>query len=290
MSDNVSVMKPVMKPALVEPCRRRLHGAGLGYASNATITPAPSALQPESRTSMKSLLLAPHLAMRLLAALSLPLLVSGCGVSSQLHLSDPSSTNVSARALHRFGGGPGGSGIEVEASSLRAQGEQTLNAAQLATLNNVTISGPGGLQHKSRVEHAQLTYNHLHFAGRPMELEWFVGAAWVHTTWETVNTPSSALRLSQQSRWTGPTAGAQGRLRLGEQLSLELRHSGAINLSGPDSGSRNSTSLSLAFKPVPVLALRLGFGEVRTFYRPEFNSSELSLRARGPFLNLGLEL
>jgi len=39
-----------------------------------------------------------------------------------------------------------------------------------------------------------------------------------------------------------------------------------------------------------VLALRLGFGEVRTFYRPEFNSSELSLRARGPFLNLGLEL
>jgi hypothetical protein len=239
---------------------------------------------------MKSLLLAPHLAFRLLAALSMPLLVTGCGVSSQLHLSDPSTTNVSVRALHRLGGGPGGSGIEVEAASLRAQGQQTLNAAQLATLNNVTISGPSGLQHQSRVEHAQLTYNHLHFAGRPMELEWFVGAARVQTTWETVNTPGATLRLSHQSRWTGPTGGAQGRLRLGDRLALELRYSGAINLSGPDSGSRSSTSLSLAFKPVPVLALRLGFGEVRTFYRPEFNSSELSLRARGPFLNLGLEL
>ena len=223
-------------------------------------------------------------------ALCMAVLLAGCGVSSQLHLNDGSTTNLSVRALHRLGGGPGGSGIEAEATSVRAQGEQTLNASQLATLNNVTVTGPGLLQHKSRVQHAQLTYNHLHFAGRPMELEWFAGAAWVRTSWETVNTPSPTLGLTNQSQWTGPTAGVQGRLRMGEQWALELRYSGAVNLSGPDSGSRNSTSLSLAFKPMPALALRVGLGEVRTFYRPEFNSSELSLRARGPFLNLGLEL
>ncbi len=217
-------------------------------------------------------------------------LVAGCSVSSQLHLNDPSTTLASARALHRFGGGPGGGGIEVEASSVRAQGNQTLNATQLVTLNNVSISGPGDLQHQSRVQHAQIVYNHLHFAGRPFELEWFAGAAWVRTSWETVNVPNSNLRLAHQSRWSGPTAGAQGRMRLSEQWSLELRHSAALNLEGSDTGSRNSTTLALAFKPVPAVALRLGLGEVRTFYRPEFNASELSLRARGPFLNLGLEL
>ena len=254
------------------------------------VKPTRSALKLESPTNMKLPIAPSFLPLRALATLALALLVTGCGVSSQLHISDPSTTNLSLRAVYRLGGGPGGSGIEAEASSMRAQGEQNLNASQVATLNNVTINGPGALQHKSRVQHAQVTYNHLHFAGRPMELEWFAGAAWVQTTWETVNAPSATLRLTHQARWSGPTAGVQGRLRLGDRLALELRYSGAINLSGPDSGSRNSTSLSLAFKPAPALALRLGVGEVRTFYRPEFNASELSLRARGPFLNLGLEL
>ena len=86
----------------------------------------------------------PHIApfplpWRTLAAWVLALLVTGCGVSSQLHLSDPSTTNLSLRAVYRVGGGPGGSGIEAEASSVRAQGEQYLNASQVATLNKVTI-------------------------------------------------------------------------------------------------------------------------------------------------------
>lgn len=228
--------------------------------------------------------------LRAAAAVGMAVLVSGCSVSSQLHLNDPSTTLASARALHRFGASPGGGGVEIEASSVRAQGDQSLNASQVVTLNNVTVAGPGALQHQSRVQHAHITYNHLHFAGRPFELEWFAGAAWVRTSWETVNPPNANLRLSHQSRWSGPTAGAQGRMRLNDQWSLELRHTAALNLQGNDTGARNSTSLSLAFKPIPAMAVRLGLGEVRTFYRPEFIASELSLRARGPFLNLGLEL
>lgn len=228
--------------------------------------------------------------LRAALAVGLAVLITGCGVSSQMHLKDPSTTLASVRALHRFGTGPGGGGVEFEASSLRAQGDQTLNATQSVTLNNVTVSGPGVLQHQSRVQHAQVAYNRLHFAGRPFELEWFVGAAWVRTTWETVQVPNNNLRLAHQSRWSGPAAGAQGRMRLGEQWSVELRHTAALNLDGHDAGSRSSSTLALAFKPVPALALRLGLGEVRTLYRPEFNASELSLRARGPFLNLGLEL
>ncbi len=228
--------------------------------------------------------------LRAFVGVGLAALASGCSVNSQLHLNDPSTTLASARALHRFGTGPGGGGLEIEVSSVRAQGDQTLNTAQLVTLNNVSISGPGTLQHRSRVQHAQIAYNHLHFAGRPFELEWFAGAAWVRTSWETVNLPNANLRLAHQSSWSGPTAGAQGRMRLGEQWSMELRHTAALNLEGSDTGSRNSTTLSLAFKPIPAVVVRLGLGEVRTFYRPEFNASELSLRARGPFLNLGLEL
>ena len=283
MSDNVD---RVCRDPLSQMARRK----PLAEGHAVKVRHAPRALQCESPTHMKPPISPSHLTSRTLATLALALLVTGCGVSSQLHLSDPSTTNLSLRAVYRVGGGPGGSGIEAEATSVRAQGEQNLNASQVATLNNVTINGPAALQHRSRVQHAQLTYNHLHFAGRPMELEWFAGAARVHTTWETVNTASTSLRLTHQARWTGPAAGVQGRLRLADGLAMELRYSAAVNLSGPDSGSRNSTSLSLAFKPAPSLVLRVGVGEVRTFYRPEFNASELSLRARGPFLNLGLEL
>jgi hypothetical protein len=216
-------------------------------------------------------------------------LLAGCSSFTQLNLNDDSTPQVSARAVHRFGTGPGGGGIEVEVASVRATGHQQLDNFQLATLGNQSISGPASLTHTARVQHAQLVYNHLLFAGRPVELEWFAGAAWVHMSWTTASAAPGDPRLTQRSDWKGPAGGVLGRARLGPSLALELRYSAAADLSNWSS-SRNSTELALAFRPAPALVLRLGLGETRTYARPDAAESELTVRTRGPFLSLGLEL
>jgi hypothetical protein len=77
---------------------------------------------------------------------------------------------------------------------------------------------------------------------------------------------------------------------MGPLLALEARVSGATNLlDDADTGTRRTFELALAFRPAPALVLRGGLSEERSFMRPESTASELSLRARGPFLNLGLE-
>jgi hypothetical protein len=224
------------------------------------------------------------------AALVTSAIVAGCGNITQLHVDDNSSTIVSARAVHRFGAGPGGGGLELELSSVRARGDQQLNAFETATVGSQSVSGPVLLRHTARVQHAQLVYNHLLFAGRPIELEWFAGAAWVQTSWTSLSANPADPRLFQQSSWYGPTGGVLGRLRLAPNVALELRYAAAADVrSSQDAGSRNATELALAFKPAPSLVLRAGLGESRTSLRPELLSTELSVRARGPFLNLGLD-
>ena len=225
-----------------------------------------------------------------LALLATGALLAGCGSVTQLHVDDHSTQIVSARAVHRFGPGPGGGGLELEVSSLRGRGGQTLNAFETATLGSQSISGPARLQHTARVQHAQLVYNQLLFAGRPVELEWFAGAAWVQTAWQSTSANAADPRLTNKADWVGPAGGALGRLRLAPWLALELRYSAAIDASrGGGNTSRNATELALAFKPAPALSLRAGLGESRSWLHPELASTELSVRVRGPFLNLGLE-
>ena len=227
---------------------------------------------------------------RLAFAAALAWLVSGCGNVTQLHIEDTSSPLMSARAVHRLGGGPGGSGIEIEVSSVRGKGPQQLTLNETAYLGTQSISGPAALQHTARVQQAQLLYNHLLFPGRTVELEWFVGASWTKTNWESLSANPADARLSHHGTWYGPAGGALGRLRLSSMLALEARYSGSADVSsGPDSGSRHNTELVLAFKPVPVLVLRAGWAESRSWLRPGIASTELSVRVRGPFANLGFE-
>lgn len=229
--------------------------------------------------------------LRATAALAAAALAGGCGNYTQLHVDDTSTPIFSARALHRFGAGPGGGGLELEVSSIHASGEQRLSAGATATLGTQFVAGPVVLSHSARVQHAQLVYNHLLFAGRPIELEWFAGGAWADASWESMSSNAADPRLVSQSGWYGPAGGALGRLRLAPHLALELRYSAAVDLSsGPDTGSRNSTELVLAFKPAPWFTLRAGVGESRSWVRPEFVDSELSVRVRGPFFSLGFEL
>lgn len=230
--------------------------------------------------------------LRAAAALATAALAVGCAYNNtQLHIDDTSTPNLSARALHRFGAGPGGGGLELEVSTVHASGEQRLGAGATAALGTQVVTGPVVLNHSARVQHAQMVYNHLLFAGRPIELEWFAGGAWVNASWESMSSNAADPRLVSQAGWYGPAGGALGRLRLAPHLALELRYSAAVDLSsGLDTGSRNSTELVLAFKPAPWFTLRAGVGESRSWLRPEFVDSELSVRVRGPFFSLGFEL
>lgn len=224
------------------------------------------------------------------ALICLICLLAGCGNITQLHVADNSTAIVSARAVHRFGGGPGGGGLELEVSAVKARGEQQLATLEVASVGNQSISGPALLKHRARVQTIQLVYNHLLFAGRPAELEWFVGATWVKTNWESISANPADPRLARNSSWSGAAGGALGRLRLADALALELRYSGALAVrSADDAGERSSTELALAFRPAPGLRLRAGVAEIRAVTRPELLSTELSVRARGPFFNLGLD-
>ncbi len=229
--------------------------------------------------------------LRLVATLVVAALAAACGNITQLYADDASSPLVTARAVYRLGGGPGGGGIELEGSTARARGEDPLGEFASASLGGSTVLGPTLLKHTARVQQAQLFYSHLLFAGRPVEMEWFVGGAWAQTSWQSLSARPGDPRLSARSHWYGPAGGALARLRMNPSLALEVRASGAVDVSGRrDGGTSNSAEVALAFKPVPALALRAGYGLHESSVRPaESLATELSVRARGLFLGLGLE-
>jgi hypothetical protein len=217
--------------------------------------------------------------------------LSGCGlVSQQLHVSDDSRVVASGRVVKRLGSGPGGPGIELEVSRAEARGSQNIAANSSISMGGQFISGPTVLQHRAQVDNAHLVYNHLLFAGRPVELEWFAGGAWGRLRWDSTSSTPTDPALSARASWFGPTGGVLGRLNLAPTLSVEARYAGSIALSGAvDTSSRSLVEGALAFRPPGGLVLRAGFAEMRSVTRPEIGYSELSVRARGPFLNLGLE-
>lgn len=222
--------------------------------------------------------------------LAAAVVATGCGNITELRADDASSPLGSVRIQHRFGGGPGGPGVELDVSSVRARGEQRLGDFQSATVGGQSIIGPAQINNTARVHQAQLLYNHLLFAGRAVELEWFVGGTWVQTKWESISTRATDPRLAARKSWYGPAGGALGRLRLGPHLALELRAWGATDVSTDrDSGGANQAELALAFKPAPQMALRVGLAQHESTMRPEQLDTRLSVRARGLFVGLGFE-
>lgn len=227
-------------------------------------------------------------AWRAACACTLGAMLAACQSPTQLHADDGSTAIGSLRLQHRFGSEPGGPGVEFEATGFRARADQQLLASDTATLGGQSLTGPVLLQHRARVVAASLTYNHRLFAGRPAELEWFAGGTWVATDWTSTSANAANPALSSRASWTGPTGGALGRLRLAPSWALEMRYLGAVDLGSgsADSGWRTSSELAIAWRPAEALQLRCGFAENRSLVRPEPGSSELSIRARGPFLGL----
>ena len=242
---------------------------------------------------MKHLQPTPRLTLwRLSALIACVALLSGCGLASQqLHVSDDSRGVASARVVKRLGSGPGGPGVELEVTRAQARGSQLVATSSFVTASGITLNGPINLQHRATVDGGHLVYNHLLFPGRAVELEWFAGGAWQGLRWDSTSSRAGDAPLQTRNRWYGPTGGALARLQLVPGFTLEARYAGAIALKGTivDSGSRSLTEAALAWRPGGGVVLRGGYAQLRTAMRPDFDNSELSVRARGPFLNLGLE-
>lgn len=221
------------------------------------------------------------------AALALCTLLTGCGYVSKLQVHDNSTPIVTGRALHRFNG-PGGGGLEAEVSSVSASRSQAFTAADSATLNGQTILGPTTLNNRAQAQHLQLVYNHLHFQGRPVELEWFAGISVSRLQWDTSSSRPSDPLLSYRRSWTGPAGGVVGRVRLGPSLALEARYSGALDFRRGLNASRVGAELALAWSPAPLLQLRGGLAQSEASVEGAGLSTDLSLRVRGPFANVTL--
>jgi hypothetical protein len=215
-------------------------------------------------------------------------LLAGCGYPDQLRINDQSSAIASARGVVRLGAGPGGGGIELDYARFRGEGVQQLDSFQSVRLNGQVIDGPARLDNRATAQHLQLAYNHRLFAGSPAELEWFAGASVAQLDWRATSNNPGAPMLRRRHSWYGAGGGVTGRFNLGPTVALELRMSAAGDVDGGlfDGGTRSNSEIALAWRPAPALALRLGFAEARSSFETSADSSDLTLRVRGPFVGL----
>ncbi len=209
---------------------------------------------------------------------------SGCGVFPQpVALNDSAVTTGSLRVLHRFGGGPGG--LEADYQGLRAKGTQALATFSDITFDGNTITGPALLDHQVSQHHGHLVYNRRLFAGHPVQMEWFAGAAAHRLSWSTASRTPGAPGLQTTRSWVGATGGVTGVLAVSPALELQLRYSGAVSVDSM-TATRNAAELVLAWAPVPALQLRLGYGQNQSNHELVDGNSDLRLRSRGPFAGL----
>lgn len=222
----------------------------------------------------------------LLAALPVALL-AGCNLSRDLTAKDSSAITYNARAVARVSGSAGGSGIELDFASVRGSGAESIGTAETVTLGGRSVTGPVELRNDVRVQNAHVAFNYLHFPARPVELEWFAGLGGVSVNWAAVPIASVQPRLSNQVEWVGATGGVGARWKIAPWVSLDGRVS--LNYSVADViGSKYTGEVAFAFKPVPQVALRLGYGWSTTYVEQQDIDSRLTFKARGPYLGLGL--
>ncbi len=212
-------------------------------------------------------------------------IMAGCTTATPLRINDH-QTISSLRAVHRFGSGPGGGGLEASLSGQRGQAQQALAAGDRARINDIEIVGPATMAHRAEALHAQLAYNHRLFAGGPVELEWFAGVASHRLDWQTAAGAAAApVRLRES--WVGPAGGVAGRVRLGPQLAAALRYDVAMDGRGFSAGHQ-ALELVLAWAPVPAWELRAGFAQSRSWVQSVSPEADLELRSSSPFLGLAL--
>jgi hypothetical protein len=227
---------------------------------------------------------APRWAAEAMLALAVALL-SACG-GTPLHFSDNSTPSYSVRGVVRaFGNG----GIEVEASAVRGKGSQALGSNEVTRLNGQDLNGPAQLAHSARASHLHVAYNHLLFADRAFQMEWFAGTALTQISWKT-ETGRASLPLYERSQSrSGAFGGIAGRWQANGLLAIEGRVWGAGRDLVQVRDYQNGGELVLAVTPAPGLRIRLGLAQSEAgTSQIEGNSPSLTMRTRGPLLGLTL--
>jgi hypothetical protein len=242
-----------------------------------------NALAPDQK-----LLACPSTAARLAHAGLLSMLLAalaGC-TGTPLHFNDNGAPSYSVRGVVRpFGTG----GIEVEASSVRGKGPQTLGSNESTLLNGQTFNGPADLAHSGRANHFHVAYNHLLFADRPFQMEWFAGASLSQLSWKTETGRASFPLYERRQSRTGAFGGVAGRWQMNGLLSVE----GRVWAAGRDVAQardyQNGGEVVLAITPAPGLRVRLGLAQSETGTSLlEGNGPRLQMQTRGPLLGLTL--
>lgn len=212
-------------------------------------------------------------------------LASGCAVPP-LQMHDKSAPMAVARAGFRPGGQAGGGGVELELSRVSGQARQ--DRGEEFSIGRGFEPGPARLQHEARSDTVQLVYHHRLFAGRPLEMAWYVGAAAGRLDWTSTELGGSGRRGRIRTDWVGPTGGVSGRWNMAPGWFGELRYAGTLINSSDDLGSRAKFELAVGWQATPTLQLRAGYGSTFVNLWPKDGWSELSFWARGPFAGLVL--
>lgn len=217
------------------------------------------------------------------AAAAVLALLSACG-GTPLHFNDNGAPSYSVRGVVRpFGAG----GFELEASSVRGHGPQSLGSNESTQLNGQTFNGPAQMAHSGRATHLHVAYNYLLFADRPFQMEWFAGAALSQLSWTTQTGRASLPLYERRQSRSGAFGGVAGRWQLNGLLSAE----GRVWAVGRDLAQardyQNGAELALAVTPAPGLRLRLGLAQSETGTSLiEGDGPRLTMRTRGPLLGL----
>ena len=210
-------------------------------------------------------------------------LLAGCG-SPPLQMHDYGTSIAMARATVRPGGAAGGAGLELEVSRVRGSAFQQRNEFDDFSIGGpVPEQGPALLRHDARNQTLQLAYHHRLFAGRPLEMAWFVGAAAGRLDWTTTEQGGTGRQGSTRVNWVGPTGGVSLRWNMAPQWFGEFRYAGTLVNSSDDFGTRGHLELALAWQPASALQLRVGVAQAGITLWPNGNWSELSFVTRGPF-------
>ncbi len=214
-------------------------------------------------------------------------LLAGCSGARDLVATDSFAPVYNARAVKRFSGDTGGSGIELEYGTVHGRDTEFINPGETVTLGDGTVNGPVDLRNEVRVQNVHLAFNYLHFANRPVELEWFVGLGGVRMAWTAQPIASAQPALSKRMQWLGATAGAGARWKIAPWVALEGRLSaGAFGANAI--GTRSTAEIGLVFKPAPQVGVRVGYAQSTTEVERTDFDSRMTFNARGPYLGLGL--
>jgi hypothetical protein len=224
------------------------------------------------------------------------LLTAGCGLSPQrLTVRDTKSNDadllVSLRpaAWSRRDSGPS-RGFEAGAQQYRAEGAQDLATGDTLTVRGSTITGPDVLLQKAKIATWHFGFADRFYFGPAFELDIGVGGMKVDLDYE-LRPQSGAVGAQPFARSvTLPYGAITPRYRLGEHIAIEAR---LVAAGLTDDAEHRRYDATLVLRPVPQVALRLGYSDRRSrlvaYSDPVFSSVDLTVRARGPMAGLRID-